>query len=100
MILSNCGRLATVGLVLCAVNIIGLIAQWLCSTLVLLKIRQVKKKISKNKLNQNSANRFRKQVRPRFVSKTKKNSENSGPTHLSIFLPKYIMHAFDADILH
>ncbi|PAV64742.1 hypothetical protein WR25_26232 [Diploscapter pachys] len=57
----NNNAITTVGLVLCAVKIFGLIAQWLCSTLVLLKIRQVKKKISKNKLNQNSANRFRKQ---------------------------------------
>lgn len=42
---------------------ISVALQWICSTLVLLKIHQVKKKISKNKLNQNSANRFRKQVK-------------------------------------
>ncbi|CAI5455944.1 unnamed protein product [Caenorhabditis angaria] len=52
--------------ILCAANLFGLGAQWVCSTLVLLKIRQVKKKISKNKLNQNSANRFRKQARLTF----------------------------------
>ncbi|CAI2355937.1 unnamed protein product [Caenorhabditis sp. 36 PRJEB53466] len=52
--------------ILCAANLLGLGAQWVCSTLVLLKIRQVKKKISKNKLNQNSANRFRKQARLTF----------------------------------
>ncbi|CAD6187146.1 unnamed protein product [Caenorhabditis auriculariae] len=51
---------------LCGANVVGLSAQWICSTLVLLKIRQVKKKISKNKLNQNSANRFRKQARLTF----------------------------------
>uniref|UniRef100_A0A8R1I197 7TM_GPCR_Srx domain-containing protein n=2 Tax=Caenorhabditis japonica TaxID=281687 RepID=A0A8R1I197_CAEJA len=52
--------------ILCAANLFGLSAQWICSTLVLLKIRQVKKKISRNKLNQNSANRFRKQARLTF----------------------------------
>uniref|UniRef100_A0A1I7X980 G_PROTEIN_RECEP_F1_2 domain-containing protein n=1 Tax=Heterorhabditis bacteriophora TaxID=37862 RepID=A0A1I7X980_HETBA len=50
----------------CLINFFGVAAQWLCSTLVLLKIRQVKQKISRNKLNQNSANRFRKQARLTF----------------------------------
>jgi hypothetical protein len=44
------------------INIVSVILQWICSSLVLLKICQVKRKINKNKLNQNSANRFRKQV--------------------------------------
>lgn len=48
------------------INTVSLILQWICSTLVLLKIRQVKQKINKNKLNQNSANRFRKQARLTF----------------------------------
>ncbi|KAI6215200.1 G-PROTEIN-RECEP-F1-2 domain-containing protein [Aphelenchoides besseyi] len=43
------------------INVVSVLLQWICSTLVLLKIRQVKQKINKNKLNQNSANRFRKQ---------------------------------------
>lgn len=49
-------------ILLLLINLISVILQWVCSSLVLLKIRQVKQKISKNKLNQNSANRFRKQV--------------------------------------
>uniref|UniRef100_A0A7E4V256 G_PROTEIN_RECEP_F1_2 domain-containing protein n=1 Tax=Panagrellus redivivus TaxID=6233 RepID=A0A7E4V256_PANRE len=53
-------------LVLLFINVISVIMQWVCSSLVLLKIRQVKQKISKNKLNQNSANRFRKQARLTF----------------------------------
>ncbi|CAD5221903.1 unnamed protein product [Bursaphelenchus xylophilus] len=49
-----------------SINIISVLMQWVCSTLVLMKIRQVKQKINKNKLNQNSANRFRKQARLTF----------------------------------
>ncbi|CAD5215932.1 unnamed protein product [Bursaphelenchus okinawaensis] len=49
-----------------SINIISVLLQWVCSTLVLMKIRQVKQKINKNKLNQNSANRFRKQARLTF----------------------------------
>ncbi|KAI6240824.1 G-PROTEIN-RECEP-F1-2 domain-containing protein [Aphelenchoides fujianensis] len=48
------------------INVLSVLLQWVCSTLVLLKIRQVKQKINKNKLNQNSANRFRKQARLTF----------------------------------
>lgn len=47
-------------------NIISLLTQWICSILVLLKIRLVKQKINKNKLNQSSANRFKKQARLTF----------------------------------
>ncbi|KHN86634.1 putative G-protein coupled receptor K01A12.3 [Toxocara canis] len=47
-------------------NFVSVVAQWLCSALVLIKIRQVRKKINKNKLNVNSANRFRKQARLTF----------------------------------
>uniref|UniRef100_A0A914V4D5 G-protein coupled receptors family 1 profile domain-containing protein n=1 Tax=Plectus sambesii TaxID=2011161 RepID=A0A914V4D5_9BILA len=48
------------------VNVLSVAAQWICSILVLLKIRTVEHKISHNKLNQNSANRFRKQARLTF----------------------------------
>uniref|UniRef100_A0A915DB40 G-protein coupled receptors family 1 profile domain-containing protein n=1 Tax=Ditylenchus dipsaci TaxID=166011 RepID=A0A915DB40_9BILA len=48
------------------IHCLSVTIQWICSSLVLMKIRQVKKKISKNKLNQNSANRFRKQARLTF----------------------------------
>ena len=48
------------------INAVSIVLQWVCSSLVLLKIHQVKQKISKNKLNQNSANRFRKQARLTF----------------------------------
>uniref|UniRef100_A0A0N5BZ58 G_PROTEIN_RECEP_F1_2 domain-containing protein n=1 Tax=Strongyloides papillosus TaxID=174720 RepID=A0A0N5BZ58_STREA len=47
-------------------NIISLSIQWICSILVLLRIRVVKEKINKNKLNQSSANRFKKQARLTF----------------------------------
>uniref|UniRef100_A0AC34Q581 G-protein coupled receptors family 1 profile domain-containing protein n=1 Tax=Panagrolaimus sp. JU765 TaxID=591449 RepID=A0AC34Q581_9BILA len=53
-------------IILLLINVISVVMQWVCSSLVLLKIRQVKQKISKNKLNQNSANRFRKQARLTF----------------------------------
>ena len=49
-----------------AIHFTSAALQWLCSTLVLLKIHKVKKKILKNKLNQNSANRFRRQARLTF----------------------------------
>ncbi|VDP43311.1 unnamed protein product [Heligmosomoides polygyrus] len=51
---------------ICVIDCIGLGVQWICSTLVLRKIQQVKRKICSNKLNQNSANRFRKQARLTF----------------------------------
>uniref|UniRef100_A0A914ZE92 G protein-coupled receptor n=1 Tax=Parascaris univalens TaxID=6257 RepID=A0A914ZE92_PARUN len=47
-------------------NLVSVAAQWLCSAVVLIKIREVREKISKNKLNVNSANRFRKQARLTF----------------------------------
>ncbi|GMT06308.1 hypothetical protein PENTCL1PPCAC_28482, partial [Pristionchus entomophagus] len=51
---------------LLTLNLLAISGQWICSILVLLKIRYVKKKISRNKLNQNSANRFRKQAKLTF----------------------------------
>ncbi|VDL78363.1 unnamed protein product [Nippostrongylus brasiliensis] len=51
---------------ICSIDCIGIGVQWICSTLVLRKIQQVKRKICSNKLNQNSANRFRKQARLTF----------------------------------
>uniref|UniRef100_A0A0M3HU32 G_PROTEIN_RECEP_F1_2 domain-containing protein n=1 Tax=Ascaris lumbricoides TaxID=6252 RepID=A0A0M3HU32_ASCLU len=47
-------------------NLVSVTAQWLCSAVVLIKIREVREKINKNKLNVNSANRFRKQARLTF----------------------------------
>ncbi|CAJ0945222.1 unnamed protein product, partial [Mesorhabditis belari] len=48
------------------INGAGVGAQWICSSLVLLRIHRVKQKISRNKINQNSANRFKKQARLTF----------------------------------
>ncbi|KAI1708922.1 serpentine type 7TM GPCR chemoreceptor srx domain-containing protein [Ditylenchus destructor] len=59
-------RSATFMVISLSVHCISVLLQWICSTLVLVKIRQVKLKISKNMLNQNSANRFRKQARLTF----------------------------------
>uniref|UniRef100_A0A0K0D399 7TM_GPCR_Srx domain-containing protein n=1 Tax=Angiostrongylus cantonensis TaxID=6313 RepID=A0A0K0D399_ANGCA len=47
---------------ICIIDCIGVGIQWICSIMVLLRIREVKQRIYKNKLNQNSANRFHKQV--------------------------------------
>uniref|UniRef100_A0A0N4ZBK0 7TM_GPCR_Srx domain-containing protein n=1 Tax=Parastrongyloides trichosuri TaxID=131310 RepID=A0A0N4ZBK0_PARTI len=52
--------------IIAVLNILSLCTQWICSVLVLLKIRLVKEKINKNKLNQSSANRFKKQARLTF----------------------------------
>ncbi|KAE9414162.1 hypothetical protein Angca_005265, partial [Angiostrongylus cantonensis] len=46
---------------ICIIDCIGVGIQWICSIMVLLRIREVKQRIYKNKLNQNSANRFHKQ---------------------------------------
>lgn len=46
-------------------NAFSLSLQWVCSTLILLKIRQVEKKIERNKLNKDSAARFRRQAKGR-----------------------------------
>ncbi|CAJ0583386.1 unnamed protein product, partial [Mesorhabditis spiculigera] len=53
-------------LLMLAINGAGVGAQWVCSSLVMLRIRRVKQKISRNKINQNSANRFKKQARLTF----------------------------------
>ncbi|KAK6033355.1 hypothetical protein OSTOST_00433 [Ostertagia ostertagi] len=60
------GRPALFFASICSIDCVGIGAQWICSTLVLRKIQQVKQKICSNKLNQNSANRFRKQARLTF----------------------------------
>ncbi|CAG9537141.1 unnamed protein product [Cercopithifilaria johnstoni] len=43
-------------------NIVSILAQWLCSLMVLIKIHKVRHKINCNKLNTGSAKRFKKQV--------------------------------------
>ncbi|VDM52534.1 unnamed protein product [Angiostrongylus costaricensis] len=51
---------------ICIIDCIGVGIQWICSIMVLLRIREVKQRIYKNKLNQGSANRFHKQARLTF----------------------------------
>ncbi|CAG9537140.1 unnamed protein product [Cercopithifilaria johnstoni] len=47
-------------------NIVSILAQWLCSLMVLIKIHKVRHKINCNKLNTGSAKRFKKQARLTF----------------------------------